>query len=445
MAHIYQPTGIVLAKVKGYPAWPALIVPNELIPEHVMRNRSRNQSSQTKNISKDETVDDQVNDVASDDEDVSKYIVYSDILKFRKFDDIKSQYCVKFFCDDSYIWVRNNDVQLLTEEDCDKWLNSSKKKNKKLIPAYEMARKGSQGVDVWEFIEYGSAGKPDDEEYVEELEENNSLGDEENEDAEDNQKVEFRSKRTSKRQAQKLKKETQARAEKNVRNTRSRQVQELEQFDEDPFEDGSLQEPESKRARSNAGNRSKGKKNATAKVDHIVEKYHYENDEDWTIVGLGPQELSIQKNASSFVNKLSQKKNYSVHVETKLDLMDRLVGVNKLMENVILTDEKQGDKVSREDVEMILDELDLALDIKGAHDEYITVLQSNVSLLTNFRLLLNLRHNQLKEWDLWTQFQAAYKLIYLFEFVPDSTEWTKRPTETLADMSESFVSETVEI
>ena len=41
MPNIYQPTDVVLAKVKGFPAWPAMVIPKELIPENVWKIRSR--------------------------------------------------------------------------------------------------------------------------------------------------------------------------------------------------------------------------------------------------------------------------------------------------------------------------------------------------------------------------------------------------------------------
>lgn len=65
------------------------------------------------------------------------------------------------------------DMKILTSEDCRKWLSGKQRKNKKLIPAYEMAMRGKNGIDIWEFVEYGSYGKPDEEEYVEEEEEEN--------------------------------------------------------------------------------------------------------------------------------------------------------------------------------------------------------------------------------------------------------------------------------
>lgn len=164
MPNIYQPTDVVLAKVKGFPAWPAMVIPKELIPENVWKIRSRI------SVDKAETKEDQ--DSTPDEEfgsdyDPNDYIIYSKVLKFKKNKEQPSLYCVKFMCDDSYIWVKQSDMQPLSVEECQKWLASKTKKNKKLIPAYEMAMKGSSGIDVWEFVEYGSMGKPDEDEYIE--------------------------------------------------------------------------------------------------------------------------------------------------------------------------------------------------------------------------------------------------------------------------------------
>ena len=48
----YQPTSIVLAKVKGYPAWPAMVLDESLLPEHISnKTKIENQSSNINFIS----------------------------------------------------------------------------------------------------------------------------------------------------------------------------------------------------------------------------------------------------------------------------------------------------------------------------------------------------------------------------------------------------------
>lgn len=421
MVHTYQPTDVVLAKVKGYPAWPALIVPIELIPEHVLRNRSKSHNSHGKNATAEAFGNGQDDQPQSDEEeDPEKYIIYSSILKFRKFDESNSLYCVKFFCDDSYIWVKNSDLKLLSTEECDEWLNSSKKKNKKLIPAYTMAQKGSKGIDVWEFIEYGSSGKPGEDEYIEEEDEEEILDSNSSLDYEDEEEGHSKKrptpKRTSQRQSQKRKTEAQVNAKKNARNTRSRKPLEAEKpesyEEEEPVEPRSKKLRASAPAQSKAKGRSKGKSKAIVNTKPVIEMYHYEDDEDWSIVGLGPQDLSAQHNVSPLVNRLSQKKNFDRHSELKLDLLDRLLGINKLLIDLLIPQQKKKVDASRDDYEIILDELELALNVKGARDEFITVFQSNAELLTNLRFLFDIRRDELERWELWDQFQKVFISIY---------------------------------
>ena len=134
--YVYQPTQIVLAKVKGYSPWPSMIIPEEIIPANVMKSEymTRSDSEET------------------DTKDSENFIIYSDVLSFKKFTTSQDIYCVKFFCDDSYRWVKHHDLSVLSIDDCRDWLDADVRKNKKLIPAYEMALNGlvtENGVDVW--------------------------------------------------------------------------------------------------------------------------------------------------------------------------------------------------------------------------------------------------------------------------------------------------------
>lgn len=449
MSDIYQPTDIILAKVKGYPAWPAMIVPNELIPETVLRNRSRNQSKTTngkaadndaKSNEEDESVNDQLDEGETfSDGDCDKYITYSNVLKFRKFDDLKSQYCVKFFCDDSYIWLKPLDMKPLTTQQCTEWLSSSKKKNKRLIPAYEMACKGSDGIDVWEFIEYGSAGKPDEEEYVQEYEEDDEEEDvlpksstEEYEDEEDTgtrKRSRGKIERSSVRQRQKRQRATQS--ARPTRATRSSKVKKTEISEEEPeiSEDEDIVVPKAKRAKTKAKvvptSKARNRTKAANKRVPTKPKYQYEDDVDWSIVGLGPQDLSIDEKVSPLVNKLSLKRNLDRHLESKLDLTERLLGVNKLLLELLIPQTKGTSTPLKDDYETLMDELAVALNVKGAHDEFITVFQSNNELLLNFRILFNLRRSELQDWELWDQFQDIFSSIYEYEFIPDLILWSE--------------------
>lgn len=414
MSRIYQPTDIVLAKVKGYPAWPAMVVPIELIPENVMRSRHQQVSKRKGTGDKDMIDGDEIEEEESGDDNPDDFIVYSEILKFKKFNTPRPQYCVKFFCDDSYIWVRSADLKPLSSEQCNAWLKKPSSRNKKLIPAFEMASKGIDGIDVWEFIEYGSAGKPDEEEYVEyeeeeEEEEEAVSADENSGDEYEEGRRRTRPARSSARQKQKRAKE----ASSNRRATRSRK--QTDELSDEPLEsDDEIIAPKAKRAKL----KPKGRTRPT------VPKYKYEDDEDWILVGRGPQDLSIQQNMSSFAHKLSQKRNVEDHVDTKLELADRLHGINKLFLEIIIPNNETS-KTLKEDYEVLLDELSLALSIRGFHDEFVTVFQSSNELLAYFRLLFNLKQTELRDWDLWDQFQDYFETIYNHKFIPDRVQWSK--------------------
>ncbi|GAV49790.1 hypothetical protein ZYGR_0R00310 [Zygosaccharomyces rouxii] len=377
---MYQPTDVVLAKVKGFPAWPAMIIPAELIPSNVLKGKQ---------------------EVEEDTDDESKYIQYSSIMKFRKFDKVKNQYCVKFFWDDSYIWLKPNDMKPLSVEDCESWLKSGKKKSKKLIQAFEMASRGSQGIDVWEFVEYGSAGKPD-EEYVAEEEAPEEEEEEEEDiarsDVSEDYEEEEEEKPTRKSQRQK-----QKRGKENVRATRSRSKTAKS---EEPQELPPEEEPKPK------------KRKYTRRA--VEPKFNFEDDEDFYFVGLGPQDLSIQEDVSPLVNKLSNKRNLERHTEVKLDIMDHLLSVNRLFLEVLVPETKS----TKDDYQLILDELEAALAAKGSHDEFLTVFHTNNELLLNFRVLFNLKIDELRKLKLWDSFQSAFNSIYEHYFEPDQDAWT---------------------
>ncbi|GAV54707.1 hypothetical protein ZYGR_0AS00290 [Zygosaccharomyces rouxii] len=394
---MYQPTDVVLAKVKGFPAWPAMIIPTEIIPSNVLKGKQ---------------------EVEDDTDDESKYIKYSSSLKFRRFDKAKNQYCVKFFWDDSYIWLKPNDMKPLGVQDCESWLKSGKKKNKKLMQAFEMASRGSQGIDVWEFVEYGSAGKPD-EEYVEEEEAPEEEEEEEEEEeiarsdvSENYEEEEERPTRTSQRQRQKRTKE-------NVRATRSRSKTAKS---EEPQELPPEEEPKPKKRKYNKR--------------PVEPKFNFEDDEDLYLVGLGPQDLSVQEDVSPLVNKLSNKRNLERHTEIKLDIMDRLLSVNKLLLEVLVPETKS----TKDDYQLILDELESALETKGSHNEFLTVFHMNNELLLNFRVLFNLKADELRKLELWDSFQSAFNSIYEHEFEPDQEPW-KSNTEILPPGNNSIEAE----
>lgn len=420
MPNIYQPTDVVLAKVKGFPAWPAMVIPKELIPENVWKIRSRI------SVDKAETKEDQ--DSTPDEEfgsdyDPNDYIIYSKVLKFKKNKEQPSLYCVKFMCDDSYIWVKQSDMQPLSVEECQEWLASKTKKNKKLIPAYEMAMKGSSGIDVWEFVEYGSMGKPDEDEYIEDdFEEPATTRRSRSKNAK------IKPMRSSSRQRKKLEssvdeddigeagRRTRTRAKQT--NSKRDQLHALEDIIETP----------NKRTRKEQISKKVQTKKTKAIKPKIPEKeyYKYEDDDDWSIVGLGPQETEIGKCLSAVVKKSISKKSGDRHSEMKLDLEDKILSINKLLEvslyKMIKNDQNQDESL-KNDLELIADEIAVALNIKGSMTEFLTVFNSNNQLIMNYRLLMNLGKKDLEKWNLWDDFQSFFQTIYDCAFIPDSHQW----------------------
>ncbi|SCU96533.1 LANO_0E13740g1_1 [Lachancea nothofagi CBS 11611] len=398
---IYQPTDIVLAKVKGFPAWPAMIVPEEIIPTNVLKGRPGRPTM------------DEVEDV----NDPENFIVYSEALRFRKNFKPHASYCIKFFCDDSYIWLKPVDFKPLTPEQCSNWLQNSKKQTKKLIPAYEMAQKGSQGIDVWEFIEYGSKGKPDQEEYVqapveepqeEELEDDildepllSSVSESDYEEGDSIRK----GSRASKRQAK-------AKARESRPKTRKRGVSYDEENEEGSFEELMTDEPK-------ATSRSK-KKKPSLKIKIEIKKYKFEDDGDWSIVGLGPQEHSLST-VNSLVNKLSQKKNLELHNEIKMDLRDKLSFVNKLISDLIF---KATESEDAEEYHMLVDELEQCAALRGSQDELVTVFLSDHELVINMIALFNLKQDFLRQIGLYEKLQLWFSSIFGYQFVPDPVKWS---------------------
>ncbi|CCH59508.1 hypothetical protein TBLA_0B06870 [Henningerozyma blattae CBS 6284] len=574
MTYIFQPTDLVLAKVKGFSAWPAMIIPDELIPENILRDSHHHHT----NNPVDQTQDDG-NQKSSNN---SNNIIIKNGQSFKKYDQLKSQYCIKFLADDSYSWIKSMDIKLLQDEEINSWLNNTKiRKNKKLIPAYKFAL--IKDININDFVEFGSnyiienqvdnsiddaklqtkkgKGRPSRKskkttsiEETDDLSEkqNNhnskrnpktkdqsSIDDdeEEEEEEEDVDAEPIRQTRKRGRRSQLDKNETndsnsltdtetprklrtrrkvsytysvedtnetfeEEQVTNNSNNTRSLRkrgkpstrtpASEDDINDEQPRQtrtrsrrlstkESSLtpEEPEipkvttrrSRQTRKRSSNSLSGSPNLSESEEpiqpkkhlsrktrrkntikqqeeedeeeyeedeeeevHKIDEYNYEDDEDWRLVGLGPQDLSIQKNSSSLVNKLSHAKNLKKHNETKLDLSDRISGINGLLIDLMISinTNKSYLNESKNDFELILDELEMTLNVKGASTEFFTIFISNNELVMNLRMLLNMSYTKLKTWRLYAKFSKFFKKIYGLEFEPDKEEWT--PVENNADL-----------
>lgn len=150
----FEPGTIVLAKLKSFPPWPAIVIPNELIPEGILKSKPKSSHAEAgapstaSSRSRRKTTARKTQESAQSDSRL---------------------WCVRFLRDDTFMWASRRDISVLTRHDIEQFLSA--KKGKKLIRlAYEMAL---NPPDVEEFIIYGSDGKPieinneqDDEEFI---------------------------------------------------------------------------------------------------------------------------------------------------------------------------------------------------------------------------------------------------------------------------------------
>mgnify|MGYP002378641387 CR=1 FL=1 len=124
----FKPTTIVLAKVKGYPAWPAMVLKESLLPENILRKKPKQAKSKKKPT---------------------------------------RSLPVRFFSDDTYIWINEQDMKILDNSMIQQYFNSASKKRRKdnlLEKAYQLA---IDPPDMDVFVRYGSKTVPPEEEELE--------------------------------------------------------------------------------------------------------------------------------------------------------------------------------------------------------------------------------------------------------------------------------------
>lgn len=120
----YTAKSIVLAKVKGYPPWPAMVLDYNLLPENIKTKKPKT-VKQTKNLK------------------------------------AVSVLPVRFFSDDTYIWIKDSDIKPLTQEQITEYLEKEGKRKRRdnlLKFAYELA---NSPPDMELFIKWGSKGEPE--------------------------------------------------------------------------------------------------------------------------------------------------------------------------------------------------------------------------------------------------------------------------------------------
>lgn len=119
----FTPKSIVLAKVKGYPPWPAMVLDENILPEHIINKKPKTVKAPKLKAAKPITV-----------------------------------VPVRFFSDDTYIWIKTNEIKPLTSNMIDAFLTKpTKRKDNLLESAYNLAK---DPLDMQLFVSYGSSGKP---------------------------------------------------------------------------------------------------------------------------------------------------------------------------------------------------------------------------------------------------------------------------------------------
>lgn len=130
----YVPEFIVLAKVKGYPPWPAMVLDEDILPANIKNKKPKGPRSPKKKGTASRTVP------------------------------------VRFFSDDTYIWINSNDIKPLSKDDIEAhFIESSGKRRKDnlLENAFSLAR---DPPEMTQFVKWGSH-PPSDDYYFEDEEE----------------------------------------------------------------------------------------------------------------------------------------------------------------------------------------------------------------------------------------------------------------------------------
>ncbi|KIO30362.1 hypothetical protein M407DRAFT_242247 [Tulasnella calospora MUT 4182] len=132
----YSVKDIVLAKVKGYPPWPAMVVDPENVAKHVKKERP-----------------------------ISKKTTF---------------YCVRFFPAGDYSWAVAKDLSRLQQHEIEAYINEPSKKNSELKRGYEVALNPTPWIDEIERKEADAeAAAAEEEEGVDQLEDSEGGGEEE--------------------------------------------------------------------------------------------------------------------------------------------------------------------------------------------------------------------------------------------------------------------------
>ncbi|ODV59503.1 uncharacterized protein ASCRUDRAFT_81841 [Ascoidea rubescens DSM 1968] len=130
---------IVLAKVKGFPPWPGMIIPQTSAPINVLLNRPKNGLSSSRHRKKTKII--LRKSKVKSRQGVSK-LISSEESSLVSEKDLMQVYLVKFFIGNDYMWANQLDLLKLSSEIIEKFLNEIpvKKSQRLLHEAYKVAK-----------------------------------------------------------------------------------------------------------------------------------------------------------------------------------------------------------------------------------------------------------------------------------------------------------------
>ncbi|KAK9352638.1 hypothetical protein V1523DRAFT_440943 [Lipomyces doorenjongii] len=117
----YLPGAVVLAKLKGFPPWPAMVLADAFLPPHILKLKPK-ASTGTPGSARFKR-----KGLSVEEEDAS----------------LPSTFPVRFFNDDNYMWASRSDLKPLSSEQAQKYVDAvsdkPSKKDKSLVSAYKIA------------------------------------------------------------------------------------------------------------------------------------------------------------------------------------------------------------------------------------------------------------------------------------------------------------------
>ncbi|KAK9366924.1 hypothetical protein V1509DRAFT_654366 [Lipomyces kononenkoae] len=117
----YLPGAVVLAKLKGFPPWPAMILADAFLPPHILKLKPK-ASTGTPGSARVKR-----KGMSIEEDDAS----------------LPSVFPVRFFNDDNYMWASRSDLKSLSGDQAQKYVDAvsskSSKKDKSLVIAYKIA------------------------------------------------------------------------------------------------------------------------------------------------------------------------------------------------------------------------------------------------------------------------------------------------------------------